>query len=114
MKCIVISPYALGTDAANQALERDAAKSAAPPQLPRSAARHVTDMRATICVDVSHDEECAAIDAWFERWEERLSFVSDNEGTAAVVSTWNGEGPDEAILEIPPNARAASEWAGIS
>jgi hypothetical protein len=70
-------------------------------------------MRATICVDVTHDEERVAVEAWFERWEERLSFVSDNEGCGCCVNIWNVEGPDQAILGIPRNARAASDWAGV-
>ena len=70
-------------------------------------------MRATICVNVTHDEERAAVDAWFEHWDERLTFVSENEGCGCCMDIWNVEGPEEAIREIPRYARAASDWAGV-
>ena len=37
-------------------------------------------MRATICVDVDHEDECAAVEAWFDRWREQLTFISENGG----------------------------------
>jgi hypothetical protein len=70
-------------------------------------------MRATICVNLTNDEERAGVDAWFERWEKRLTFVSENEGCGCCVDVWNVDGPEEAILEIPGPARAASDWAGL-
>ena len=71
-------------------------------------------MRATICVDVNHEDECAVVEAWFEQWRDRLSFVSENQGCGCCVDMWNVEGPADALSELPPKVRAASEWAGIS
>jgi len=71
-------------------------------------------MRATICVDVSREEERALAAAWLNRWRERLTFISDNEGCGCCVDMWNVDGPVEAIAEIPEELRAASEWADAS
>lgn len=69
-------------------------------------------MRATICVDVNHEAERAAVEAWFERWRDRLAFASDNEGCGWCVDMWNVDGPSDAIAEIPAAVRAASDLAG--
>lgn len=70
-------------------------------------------MRATICVEVSRADASAAVAAWFTRWRDRLAFASENEGCGCCVDMWNVDGPAEAIAEIPPSVRAASEWSGI-
>jgi len=70
-------------------------------------------MRATICVDVSHKDESAAVEAWLNRWREQLAFVSENTGCGCCVDMWDVEGPDDAISAIPSSVRAASDWAGI-
>jgi hypothetical protein len=67
-------------------------------------------MRATICVDVNRDDECAAAEAWLDRWRTQLAVVSENEGCGCCVNIWNVDGPAEAILEIPEALRADSEW----
>ena len=69
-------------------------------------------MRATICVDVNHEDERASVEAWFARWRERLLFVSENEGCGCCVDMWSVDGPAEAMSELPSNVRASSQWAG--
>jgi len=70
-------------------------------------------MRATICVDLSDEDEVAAVEVWFKRWRVELAFVSENQGCGCCVDMWDVEGPDDAVSEIPASVRAASDWAGI-
>jgi len=71
-------------------------------------------MRATICADVYEEDECAVIEASFDRWRDRLSFVSANEGCGSCADIWNVDGPGEAISELPAKVRAVSDWTDIS
>lgn len=74
----------------------------------------VADMRATICVDVNRPDECAAVEAWFERWRDRLTYVSENRGCGCCVNTWDVDGPDEAVSELPSDVRTVSDWSDAS
>jgi hypothetical protein len=67
-------------------------------------------VRATICIDANHEDDCTAVSAWFERWGEHLVYVSKNEGRGCCVDIWNVEGPTEAIFDLPPTVRAMSDW----
>jgi hypothetical protein len=60
---------------------------------------------------VEREEERAAVAAWFDRWRDRLTFLSGNRGCGCCVDMWNVDGPLEAIVELPPTVRAASDWA---
>ena len=66
--------------------------------------------QATIIVAVDDAAEVAAIEAWFTRWREKLTFVSDNYGCGCCVDIWEAEGPSEAFDELPPQTYAGSEW----
>lgn len=70
-------------------------------------------MRATICVSVDSSDECAAADAWLERWRDKLKFLSENRGCGCCVNMWNVDGPDEAIDELPREIQATSEWTRL-
>ena len=62
--------------------------------------------RATIVVEVDQPDEAAAIDAWFARWQSRLTHCSDNLGCGCCVDIWEVQGPRQAIDELPPAMRA--------
>jgi hypothetical protein len=67
--------------------------------------------RATICVAVDEAKEVRAAEAWLERWGDRLSYRSPNEGCGCCVDIWNVLAPDEAIRAIPELILAASSWS---
>ncbi len=70
-------------------------------------------MRATICVIKDQPEQATAVEEWFRRWGDGLTFVSENKGCGCCVDMWDVEGPEEAIREIPKEADTWSDWAGF-
>ena len=66
--------------------------------------------RATITVAVQNSSDCSECRAWFERWEDALTRVSDNSGCGCCVEIYDVEGPQEAIDAIPQQLRTHSEW----
>ena len=62
--------------------------------------------RATIVVEADRPDEVAAIDAWFARWQARLTHCSDNLDCGCWVDIWEVQGPQQAIDELPPGARS--------
>ena len=65
--------------------------------------------RATLIVEVDKPEEVAAMEAWFTRWQARLTHQSDNLGCGCCVDIWQIEAPQEAIDELPPALCAGDE-----
>jgi hypothetical protein len=57
--------------------------------------------RATVCISVNEPDEVAVLEAWFSKWREALTFVSENEGCGCCVDMYRIEGPDHAIAELP-------------
>jgi hypothetical protein len=57
--------------------------------------------KAQIVVDVGQPNEVQAVDAWFDNWRSRLTFVSGNTGCGCCVNIWEVEGPIEALHELP-------------
>ena len=57
--------------------------------------------RVTICVSVDELAAGSALDAWFTKWRDALSFVSENEGCGCCVDMYRVEGPATAIAELP-------------
>ena len=70
-------------------------------------------MRATILVDADRANDRAQVEAWFQRWREQLTYVSENTGCGCCIDMWDVEGPPDAVEELPVQLRASSEWAGI-
>jgi len=66
--------------------------------------------RATLCIE-SNPENVAAIDAWFSRWGEKLTYKSPNQGCGCCVHIWDVEAPSEAIDELPKRVLSSSKWA---
>lgn len=58
-------------------------------------------MWITITVETDQPEEVAAVDGWFERWDGRLSSVSENLGCGCCVDIWTVDAPEEALGELP-------------
>jgi hypothetical protein len=67
-------------------------------------------MRATIIVDADEPEERAAAEAWFARWRGRLTYCSDVGGCGCCYESWDVDGPEEAIAELPYELSAMSDW----
>jgi hypothetical protein len=57
--------------------------------------------KASILVDVHEGLEVEAVEAWFARWRDQLTFESGNLGCGCCVDIWEVEGPEEAISDIP-------------
>lgn len=68
-------------------------------------------MRATILVSVEQAGEVAAAEAWFARWRKHLTYCSENNGCGCCVDTWDVDGPEGAITDIPAWMNAVSEWS---
>lgn len=64
---------------------------------------------AAMPVDVP--DEVTALEDGLERWQDRLTFVSDEQGCGCCVSIFDVEGPRDAIDAIPPFLCASSEWS---
>ncbi len=56
-------------------------------------------------------DEVTALEDGLERWQDRLTFVSDEQGCGCCVSIFDVEGPRDAIDAIPPFLCASSEWS---
>lgn len=67
-------------------------------------------MRATILVSVNEPGQAEAATAWFAKWRPQLTYCSDNRGCGCCVDTWDVDGPEAAIQELPPFLRAMSSW----
>jgi len=66
--------------------------------------------RASICVASDAPEEQAAFDAWLDRWESRLTFISDDYGCGCCVHLYDIEGPKEAVDALPEQLRTSTAW----
>jgi hypothetical protein len=84
-----------------------------PVQTAVSLGRHDSTMRATICVDVDKPDDRAQVEAWFQRWRDQLTYVSENTGCGCCVDIWDVEGPADAVGEVPVHLRTNSEWADL-
>jgi hypothetical protein len=67
--------------------------------------------RATITAAVDSPDEVSAFESWLERWQSRLTFVSEEKGCGCCVRMLDVEGPQEAIDEIPEPLRTSSDWS---
>lgn len=67
--------------------------------------------RATVVVSVDDATEVAAIDAWFDRWQQKLNHRSENQGCGCCVDIWEIEGPQEAIDQLPKATYAGGQWS---
>jgi hypothetical protein len=45
--------------------------------------------------------ERAVLDAWLERWRQRLAYCSENEGCGCCVDVYRVDAPLEALGELP-------------
>jgi hypothetical protein len=66
--------------------------------------------RATVVVSIDDAAEVAAVDAWFDRWQSRLTHRSENHGCGCCVDVWEVEAPQEAIDQLPKATYAGEEW----
>jgi hypothetical protein len=58
-------------------------------------------MQITILVESDQADDMRAVDAWFTRWEGRLTAVSENLGCGCCVDIWDVDAPIEALRELP-------------
>ena len=67
-------------------------------------------MRATIYVDhVESSKDFDFVEDWLKKWEGKVR-VADY-STGGWEHTWDVEGPEEAILEIPTEWLCESKWS---
>jgi hypothetical protein len=57
--------------------------------------------RAQIVVCVDQPDEVRAVVAWFDRWRDGLTAVSENSGCGCCVDIWDVEGPAGVLAELP-------------
>jgi len=63
--------------------------------------------KAQIIVAVDAPDEVQAVGDWFDKWRNRLTFVSGNTGCGCCINMWEVEGPIEALRELPEIVLAA-------
>jgi hypothetical protein len=66
--------------------------------------------KVTICVDVNTPER-AEVDAWLDRWRDRVGFVSENEGCGCCVDLYRVVATEDALRELPAIVFSTSEWS---
>ncbi|MGH8710785.1 MAG: hypothetical protein ACREVA_05660 [Burkholderiales bacterium] len=67
-------------------------------------------IRATIYVDhVDNSKDFDFVEAWLKKWQGKVR-VADY-STGGWEHTWDVEGPEEAISEIPAEWLCESEWS---
>jgi hypothetical protein len=58
-------------------------------------------VRATLIASMDEPGEVRAMEAWFEQWRPRLSYVSENTGCGCCVHIYDVAGPADVIGTIP-------------
>ena len=67
--------------------------------------------KATIIAQVDFPEEVEAVDAWLDKWEAHLDYLSENLGCGCCINMFNVEASRDALDELPEHLLGSSEWA---
>jgi len=63
--------------------------------------------RAKIIVETDQPAEVAAVEAWFAKWELKITWRADNQGCGCCVDIWEVDASTEALAALPAQCRAA-------
>lgn len=67
--------------------------------------------RATIIALTDRSGEWELVEAWIERWRDRMTVCPEEPGGCwCCVATWDVDAPAEALKELPQHMFAGSEW----
>ena len=67
--------------------------------------------RFTICVDVNEPDEAALADAWLNKWQDKVEYLSKNQGCGCCVNIYDVEGSEAAFSELSLVVLAESGWS---
>jgi hypothetical protein len=68
--------------------------------------------RATVLVLTDHEGEWELVEAWVDRWRNRMAVCPDEpSGCLCCVAYWDVDAPQEALNELPKQLLAGSDWA---
>jgi hypothetical protein len=62
-------------------------------------------LRWGICADVAGNED--AVLAWFAKWRDQLTYISNDRGCGCCVRVWTVEGSAAARDDLPPGVKMA-------